>query len=74
MTNQSTTLIPTQFCILYTFQVAIPISFLNTYEGKGCSTLNLFGLNMNRTIVNLSCTFITNFYIQYIENSLGFTK
>ena len=35
MTNQSTTLISTQFCILYTFQVAIPISFLNTYEAKG---------------------------------------
>ena len=69
MTNQSTTPIPTQFCIMYTFEVAILISFVNTFEAKGFSTLNLFGLNMNRTVVNLSCEFITNFYMQYIANS-----
>ena len=69
MTNQSTTPIPTQFCIMYTFEEAIPISFVNTFEAKDFSTLNLFGLNMNRTVVNLSYEFITNFYMQYIENS-----
>ena len=54
---------------MYTFEVSIPISFVNTSEAKGFSTLNLFGLNMNRTVVNLSYEFITNFYMQYIENS-----
>ena len=67
MTNHSTTPIPTQFYIMYTFEVAILISFVNTFEAKGFSTLNLFGLNS--TVVNLSCEFITNFYMQYIENS-----
>ena len=53
----------TQFCIMYTFEVSIPISFVNTFEANGFSTLNLFGLNMNRNVVNLSYEFITNFYI-----------
>ena len=54
---------------MYTFEISIPISFVNTFEANGFSTLNLFGLNMNCNVVNLSCEFIINFYMQYIENS-----
>ena len=40
-----------------------PISFVNNFEANGFSKLKLFGLNMNHIVVNLSCEFITNFYI-----------
>ena len=53
------------YSTLYTVYISSinPISFVNNFEANGFSTLNLFALNMNHSVVNLSCEFITNFYI-----------